>query len=152
MELCMALSKKTCRIKTLKMRGILLTTLETKVLQYVIMKNTSIMTMDFSGCIDENLSNFEIFLKKIDEFSKIRFLTLDNMEPSMTNSIKAFGAALGRNKEIEVLNMRGNRIKVSQYCSFWEELIPNKSLKKLNVSKTDLSDRVVGALSTFLES
>jgi hypothetical protein len=134
------------------MRGILLTTLETKVLQYVIMKNTSIMTMDFSGCIDENLSNFEIFLKKIDEFSKIRFLTLDNMEPSMTNSIKAFGAALGRNKEIEVLNMRGNRIKVSQYCSFWEELIPNKSLKKLNVSKTDLSDRVVGALSTFLES
>jgi hypothetical protein len=48
--------------------------------------------------------------------------------------------------------MRGNRIKVSQYCSFWEELIPNKSLKKLNVSKTDLSDRVVGALSTFLES
>jgi hypothetical protein len=83
----MALSKKNCRLTTLKMRGILLTTLETKVLQFVVMKNTSITTADFSGCIDENLGNFEIFLHKIDEFSQIRYLTLDNMEPGLTNCI-----------------------------------------------------------------
>jgi hypothetical protein len=53
---------------------------------------------------------------------------------------------------MEVLNMRGNRIKVSQYCAFWEELTTNRYLKKLNVSKTELSDRVAGALGQFLES
>jgi hypothetical protein len=61
------------------------------------MKNNSIVTADFSGCIDENLGNFEIFLKKINQFSHIRYLTLDCMEPSLSNSVEAFGQALCEN-------------------------------------------------------
>ena len=102
-------------INILKIRSILFTTLEVKVISYLLHKNKIIHTMDFSECIDDNRNNFQTFFHKFDGNCNVRFLTLDNMTPDLSNCIEALGIALGKNKIIEVLNMRSNRIKIVQY-------------------------------------
>jgi len=46
--------------------------------------------------------------------------------------------------------MRENKLKWNPYSSFWENMKGNKSLQKINVSKTDLTDRVLEKLCYFL--
>ena len=99
-EMCQPLLKKTSRISVLKIRGVLFTTLEVRVLQYILMNNKIIHTMDFSECIDDSRSNFEPFLGKFDKFSNVRTLTLDHMVPDLTNCIEDLGKALGENTKL----------------------------------------------------
>jgi hypothetical protein len=80
-----------------------------------MMKNRSIETIDFTDCIDDDLSNFEVFLSKIDKHKALKFLTLDGMMPGLSSCIESLGEALGKNKKLEVLNMRRVRIKSSAY-------------------------------------
>ena len=47
--------------------------------------------------------------------------------------------------------MRENKLKWVPYCNFWENLRSNTTLKKINVSKTDLSDRVLEKLCLLLD-
>ena len=46
--------------------------------------------------------------------------------------------------------MRENRMKWVPYAQFWENIKLNTSLLKINVSKTELSDRVVEKLVLYL--
>jgi len=46
--------------------------------------------------------------------------------------------------------MRENRLKWIPYAAFWENIKNNTTLKKINVSKTDLNDRVIEPLCNML--
>ena len=48
--------------------------------------------------------------------------------------------------------MRETKIKWQNYCKFWESMSDNAHLKKISVAKTDLTDRVVESMCTFLKS
>jgi hypothetical protein len=141
---------KHSRLNTLKVKGVLFTTLEVRVLQLIIMNNKLIHTMDFSECIDDSKQEFSMFLCKFGQLCTVRYLTLDDMKPDMTNCIEDFGEAMGRNKKLEVLSMQNNKIKSLEYTRFWINMCGNSYLKKLNVSKTELNDKVCFALSDFL--
>lgn len=116
------------------------------------MKNKLLHTIDLSSCKVDSAENLEFFLQKLDKFSNIRHLTLDNMLPDMSPSLEILSEALSENTKLEVLIMRENKLKWVPYCSFWENLRPNTTLKKINVNKTDLSDRVLEKLCFMLEN
>jgi len=103
--------------------------------------------MDFTDCIDDAMDNFKVFLSKLDCNHSVKFLTLDGMTPGLSTCIEALGTALGNNKSLEVLNMRRTRIKIANYAGFWEKMMENKHLKKINVQKTDVNDTVVEHLT-----
>lgn len=46
--------------------------------------------------------------------------------------------------------MRDNKLKWVPYSNFWENIKMNTSLTKINISKTDLSDRVLEKLCIYL--
>jgi len=120
--MCAPMLKPKCRINILKVRGALITTLEAKVLQFILMKNRQIHTMDFSECIDDNNSNFCIFLAKLDNFSNVRSLSLDGMLHNMNSCIEPLGDALSTNEKLHILNLRNTRIRVNNYSAFWTSL------------------------------
>jgi len=70
----------------------------------------------------------------------------------MSNSIEIFGEALNENTKIEALIMRENKIKWVPYSNFWENLKNNSSLLKINLSKTELSDRVVENMCNYISN
>jgi hypothetical protein len=74
------------------------------------------------------------------------------MLPDMSPSLEILSEALSENTKLEVLIMRENKLKWVPYCTFWENLRPNTTLKKINVNKTDLSDRVLEKLCFLLEN
>ena len=98
--MCNPMLQTKCRINVLKIRGALITSLEAKVLQFILMKNRQIHTMDFSECIDDNNNNFSIFLAKLDSFSNVRTLSLDGMLHNMNNCIEPLGEALSTNEKL----------------------------------------------------
>lgn len=65
------------------------------------------------------------------------------MQPDLNTPIETMGEALATNNKLEVLIMRENKIKWVQYCNFWNLILTNTTLLKMNLQKTDLSDRVV---------
>ena len=54
------------------------------------------------------------------------------------------------NTKLEVLIMRENKLKWVPYGNFWDNIKGNSSLQKINVSKTDLSDRVLEKMCHYL--
>lgn len=70
--------------------------------------------------------------------------------PDLSGSLEILGEAIAENVKLEVLIMRENKLKWVPYASFWENMKNNTSLQKINVSKTDLSDRVLEKLSNYL--
>lgn len=121
-------------------------------IQFLLMKNKMLHTLDFSGCRTDGAENLEFFLQKLDKFSNVRYLTLDNIQPDLSPSLEILGEALSENTKLEVLIMRENRLKWVPYCNFWDNLKPNVTLRKINVSKTDLTDRVLEKLCVLLEN
>ena len=107
-------------------------------------------SVDFTESIDDSRCHFIQFFSKFDRYSNVRYLTLDSLLPDLSNSIEALGKALGENSQIETLNLGNNRIRHGPYCNFWVALSPNTSLKKIIVSKTDLSDKVCEKLAEYL--
>ena len=115
------------------------------------MKNKTIHTLDLSECRTEDPSNFEHFCEKINQFCNIRFLTMEKMQPDLSQNIDTIGEALAENTKLEVLILRDNKIKWVNYQNFFTNLMPNHSIQKLNLCKTDLSDRVVERLAQYIE-
>jgi Ran GTPase-activating protein (RanGAP) involved in mRNA processing and transport len=64
--------------------------------------------------------------------------------------IVEFGEALGLNTKLEGLSIKDNKLKGHQYCNFWELMCENRSLRKINVSKTDVTDKVCARISHYL--
>jgi Ran GTPase-activating protein (RanGAP) involved in mRNA processing and transport len=62
------------------------------------------------------------------------------------------GETFSENQRLEVLIMRENKLKWVPYACFWENIQSNTSLLKINVSKTDLSDRVLEKLCLYLQN
>ena len=115
------------------------------------MKNKQLHTLDLSQCRTEDPANFEFFFTKLDQFCNIRYLTLEAMQPDLSNNIESIGDALAENKRLEVLVLRDNRIKWVPYQNFWMAIMPNRTILKINLQKTDLSDRVVEKVGKYLE-
>ena len=128
-DLFQPLLNPKCKIHTLKIRGCTITALEAKVLQYLLMKNRVIHTLDFSECVDHDKSFFSQFYMKFDGNSNCRFLDLSGCLPDLTNSIEVLGKAFITNTKLEQLNLSNNKIKYSAFGQFWIELKKNKSLK-----------------------
>jgi len=78
-------------------------------------------------------------------------LNLENLKTNFDQSIEAFGRALAENNTLQLLNMKDNKISQKQNLLFWKNLIHNKSLKKIDVSKTEIDDKVVVNLAKFLD-
>jgi len=135
-----------CRLGILKLRGIAVSKLEGKVIQYILMKNKQLHTLDLSFCKAELPEHFEFFMQKFDNFCNIRFLTMESMQPDLSTSIEVLGEALALNTKLECLILRDNKIKWIPYSNFWQYLIPNKTLRKINVAKTELTDKVLTKL------
>lgn len=62
-----------------------------------------------------------------------------------------FGEALGVNTKMEGLSIRENKLKQTQYCNFWELMKENRSLRNINVAKTDVTDKVCIKISDYLK-
>ena len=78
-DVCSAILNERCRLNVFKLRGISITQLEGKILQYILMKNKTLSTMDISHCRADESENFEFFLQKLDQFCNIRYLTIENL-------------------------------------------------------------------------
>ena len=83
-DLCSAILNERCRLNILKMRGILLSQLEAKIIRYILMKNKQLHTIDLSFCRTEELENFDCFFQKLDSFCNIRYLTMESMKPDIS--------------------------------------------------------------------
>ena len=149
--MCSAILSERCRLNILKLRGIAITQLEGKIIQYILMKNKQLHTIDLSQCRTDNFENFEFFFQKLDAFCNIRYLTIENMQPDLSPCLEVIAESLAENTKVDVLIMRENRLKWVNYQNFWNLLMPNKTLKKINLNKTDLTDRVLEKISKYVE-
>lgn len=118
----------------------------------MLMKNKSLHTLDLSNVKVDSGECLEFFLQKLDKYSNIRYLIMDSIQPDLSNSLEILGEALSENIKLEVLIMRENKLKWVPYSNFWENIKGNTSLQKINVSKTDLSDRVLEKMCSYLIS
>lgn len=132
-DMCQAILNERCRLNILKLRGILINEIEGKIIQFILMKNKQIHTLDLSECKTEDPANFEFFLEKMGQFCNIRYLTLERMNPDLSHNLEQLGEALAENVKLEVLVLRENRLKWNAYQNFWACLMPNKTILKLNI-------------------
>ena len=73
------------------------------------------------------------------------------MVTDLNYSIANFGQALMKNKKLEGLSIKENKIKQSQYFEFWDFMHSNKTLRKMNATKTDITDKVCTKISSYLK-
>jgi len=139
-----------CRINKFIMRSCVLTPLESKVLCYILMKNKVMHTVDFSECIDRDQNALVLIFDKFGHGSNVRYLSLEGIMPDLNFSIAKLGTALAENTKIETLNISNSKIKAAPFTSFFMAIKNNKSLKKINASKTELSDKVCEKIAEFL--
>jgi len=114
------------------------------------MKNKMLNTLDISHCFSDNPENFEFFFQKFDQFCHIRNLTIEDLKPDISSSLESIGDAIGENVKLEALVLKDNKIKWVPYQNFWESMLTNKTLLKINLSKTDMSDRVVEKMCEYI--
>ena len=136
----------------LKLCHLHISNLEGKVLQFVLMKNKSLHTLDISYSRVDSAECLEFFLQKFDKYSNIKYLIIDSIMPDLSNSLEILGEALVENTKLEVMIMRDNKLKWVPYAAFWDNIKGNTSLQKISVSKTDLSDRVLEKTVNYLVS
>ena len=65
-DVCSAILNERCGLSILKLRGINITQVEGKIMQYILMKNKTLSTFDISHCRADDPANFEVFLQKLD--------------------------------------------------------------------------------------
>jgi len=65
-EISTSILNERCRLSILKIRGTYLTNLEGKIIQYIVMKNKHLHTLDLSFCSTDDSDNFVCFLRKMD--------------------------------------------------------------------------------------
>ena len=114
-DMCQAILNERCRLNVLKLRGLIVGEIEGKIIQFILMKNKQIHTLDLSECRTEDPANFEFFFEKLNQFCNIRYLTLEKMQPDLSHNIETIGEALAENNKLEVLVIRDNKIKWINY-------------------------------------
>lgn len=58
------------------------------------MKNKSLNTLDLSNCRADNGECLEFFVQKLDKYSNVKNIILDNVQPDLSAAIEIFGEAL----------------------------------------------------------
>ena len=76
---------------------------------------------------------------------------MENMNTKIEPTLEVLGDALASNTKLEVLILRENKIRWTAYQSFWVNMMPNKTIQKINLYKTDLTDRVVEKMVLYLQ-
>lgn len=120
--MCVSVLSERCILNVLKLRGIKLTKLEGKTLQFVLMKNKILHTLDLSFCQADNPATLDYFLSKLNKYCNIRYFTMENIQPELSPCMEQMGLALAENIRLEILILRNNPIKWVPYCKFWENL------------------------------
>jgi len=92
------------------------------------MKNKTLHTLDLSYCKIDSGECMEFFLQKLDKYSQIKYLIMDNIQPDLSPCIEILGEALNENTKLEVLILRENKLKWVPYANFWENIKNNISL------------------------
>jgi hypothetical protein len=75
----------------------------------------------------------------------------ENLNADFNYIVEIFGEALGVNTKLEGLSLKENKLKQTQYCNFWELMAENRSLRKVNVAKTEVTDKVCTKISAYLQ-
>ena len=150
-EMANGLLNERCRLGALKLRGIAFGQLEGKVMQFILMRNKSLQTLDLSQCSTDSPENLENVFCKFDQFCNVRTLVAENLNADFNYIVEIFGEALGVNTKLEGLSMKENKLKQTQYCNFWELMAENRSLRKVNVAKTEVTDKVCTKISAYLQ-
>ena len=83
-DMCQSILNERCRLNVLKLRGLLVGEIEAKIIQFILMKNKQIHTMDLSDCRTEDPIYFDFFLEKFNQFCYVKFLTLEKMQPELS--------------------------------------------------------------------
>ena len=71
----------------LKLCHLHISNLEGKVLQFVLMKNKSLHTLDISNSRVDSAECLEFFLQKFDKYSNIKYLIIHSIMPDLSNSL-----------------------------------------------------------------
>lgn len=116
------------------------------------MKNKQITTIDFSNCRVDVPENFEFFLQKLGKESYIRYLTMSGLFGDMSTPFEVLGEALSESTRMEILILNENKIRHTSYIKFWEFLMGNKSIKKISVMKTEISDKTCEFIGPYLSN
>lgn len=80
-------------------------------MQFILMKNKSLQTLDISQCSTDSPENMENVFCKFDSFCGIRTLVAENLNTDFNYIIEIFGEALGDNVKLEGLSLKENKIK-----------------------------------------
>ena len=81
----------------LKLKGLRVSNVEGKVLQFLLTKNKTLDTLDLSNIKADSSEYLECFLSKFNQQSNIRYLVIDNVYPELTTTIETFGKAVNEN-------------------------------------------------------
>ena len=150
-EMANGLLNERCGLNALKLRGIMFGQLEGQLMQYILTRNKSLQTLDLSQCSTDSPENLANVFGKFDWACNVKTLVADGLNTDLDTIVETFGEALGANVNLEGLSLKENKIKQSQYCDFWNLIAENRSLRKINVAKTEVTDKVCAKISTFLQ-
>ena len=148
-EMSTGLTDEKCRLGALKLRGINIGQLESQVMRYILGRNKSLKTLDLSQCSADSSEDLEQVFGPLDG-SNLRTLVAENLEADFNSALERFGMALGGNTKLEGLSLKENKFKQVQYCNFWELMATNRSLRKVNIAKTEITDKVCQKISNYL--
>lgn len=121
-------------------------------MQFVLMRNKSLQTLDLSGSSTDAPEHLENVFCRFDSFCNIRTLVAESLNADFNFIVEIFGEALGVNTKLEGLSLKENKLKQPQYCNFWELMSENRSLRRINIAKTDVTDKVCQKISVYLQS
>ena len=76
----------------------------------------------------------------------------ENLNADFNHIVELFGEALADNTKLEGLSIKENRLKQTQYCFFWEAMSGNRSLRRINICRTEVTDRVCAKIGAYLQS
>lgn len=119
-------------------------------MEMILTRNKSLQTLDISQCSSDDPENLENIFLKFDANCSIKTLVVEASSTDFNHFIEAFGDALGQNNQLEGLSLKENKIKQAEYCNFWELMSENRSLKKMNLQKTEITNKVCIKLGSYL--
>lgn len=146
------LLNERCRLQALKLKGIAFGQLEGKVMQFILMRNKSLHTLDLSQCSTDSPENLENVFSKFGEYCNIRALVAENLTTDFNHVVELFGEALCDNTKLEALSLQANKIKPQNYCIFWELMAGNRSLRRMDISRTEVTDKVCVKIGVYLQA
>ena len=120
-------------------------------MQFILMRNKSLNNLDISECSTDSPENLENVFSKFDQFCNIKNLIAENLNADFNCVVEIFGEALNGNTKLETLNLSNNKMKQNWYCNFWELMLENRNLKRINVTKTEVTDKVCAKINFFLQ-